>query len=155
MRTLAVCCAALLLAACSGGEQADPSTATASPSASATVDCVLAKTAIGDYRTAVEDLAVSVQANDSMSSVAAADAMLYALDQLMPAVEATGDPGLAFASQAWAVASLVKTTAANGTSLQQVVPRLTQAFQDDGYRSGAAAIEAFVTDGCPTASAAP
>lgn len=155
MRILGACLMAVLLAACSSGGTADPSTAPASPSASATVDCALAKTAIDDYRTAVADLATSVQAKDSMASVAAADAMLYALDQLMPVVQATGDSGLAFASQAWAAASLVKTTAANGTPLQETIPRLTEVFQDEGYRSGADAIEAYVADGCPTASPAP
>ena len=155
MRYLGACLLTVLLTACSGGGTSDPSTVPASPSASASVDCALARTAIDDYRTAVADLATSVQANDSMSSVAAADAMLYALDQLMPVVQAAGDSGLAFASQAWAAASLVKTTAANGTPLEQTIPRLTEAFQDQGYRSGADAVEAYVADGCPTASPAP
>ena len=149
MRLLAAGLIALLLTACSGGSTAPSSSSAPAPSSSsASGDCAAARTAISDYTTAVQDLAVSVQANDSMSAVAAADGMLYALDQLMPAVKAVGDPGAAFAAQAWAVASLVKTSAANGSPVEQDLPRITEAFKADDYRTGAQAIESYVAGGC-------
>lgn len=140
----------LLVSGCSSGGAAAPSTSAAPTTSSASVagDCDLARTAISDYSTAVGDLAVSVKTNDSMSAVAAADGMLYALDQLMPAVKAVGDPGAAFAAQAWAVASLVKTSAANGSPVEGNLPRITEAFKAEDYRAGAAAIESYVAGGC-------
>ena len=150
MRLLAAGLLALTLTACSGGGSAvsSSSSAPAPSSASASGDCAAASTAISDYKTAVQDLAVSVQANDSMSAIAAADGMLYALDQLMPTVKAVGDPGAAFAAQAWAVASLVKTSAANGSPVKQDLPRIAEAFKGNDYRAGAEAIESYVAGGC-------
>lgn len=152
----------LALAACGGGGStassstsapaSDPTSASPSPSSTA-LDCTLTRTAMGDFSTAVEDLARGLGANDSMSAVAASDAMLYALDQLLPAVTAAGTAGAGFAAEAWAVASLVKTTAAAGTSIRDVAPKIAEAFKSTEYVDGAAAVRTAVDAKCPSASA--
>ena len=103
---------------------------------------------MADYGTAVADLARSVEANDSMAAIAASDAMLYAIDQLMPVVNAVGDPGRAFAAKAWAVATLVKGGVANGTTMQDLLPQLTEAFRDPAFSTGGGAIESYVDQRC-------
>lgn len=158
LRPLAYACAAsLLLAACSSpaGSVSVPSVSAPSatlPSASApsatSVDCDLATNAMADYGTAVADLARSVEANDSMAAIAASDAMLYAIDQLMPVVNAVGDPGRAFAAKAWAVATLVKGGVANETTMQDLLPQLTEAFRDPAFSTGGGAIESYVDQRC-------
>ena len=166
LRPLAYACAAsLLLAACSSpaGSVSVPSVSAPSasvpsatfPSASTpsapsvpSVDCDLVTNAMADYGTAVADLARSVEANDSMAAIAASDAMLYAIDQLMPVVNAVGDPGRAFAAKAWAVATLVKGGVANGTTMQDLLPQLTEAFRDPAFSTGGGAIESYVDQRC-------
>lgn len=107
---------------------------------------------MGDYSTAVQDLARSLEANDSMSAVAASDAMLYALDQLMPAVTGAGGSAAGFAAQAWVVASLVKSTAAGGSPIRDAAPRIAEAFKATSYVDGAAALRGYVDAGCPASS---
>ena len=102
-----------------------------------------------DYGTGILDLAKSVDANDSMSAVAASDAMLYALDQLMPAIQQAGEPAQEFAAHAWAVAALVKGAVANGTTMQEALPQITAAFQDEAFETGGAVLQDFVEARCP------
>lgn len=141
---------AMVLAACSGGASAPD--AAPSSAASGDLDCTLSLNAMGDYGTAVVDLATSVQANDSMSAVAAADAMLYAIGQLMPAIEGAGEPAQEFAAHAWAVAALVKSAAAKGTSMQATLPKITEAFGDPAFDVGGEALQDFVDSRCPSAA---
>ncbi|MFM9134182.1 MAG: hypothetical protein ACKOT0_01885 [bacterium] len=162
LRSLAGACAvSLLVAACSGpaepagaGSAASPaaSTSPAPASPAAPLDCGLATNAMADYGRAVSDLARSVEANDSMAAIAASDAMLYAIDQLMPVVNAVGDPGRAFAAKAWAVATLVKGGVANETTMQDLLPQLTEAFRDPAFSTGGGAIESYVDQRCASAT---
>ena len=140
----------MVLTACSGGDGA--STAATTPVPSGAFDCTLSLNAMGDYGTAVVDLATSVQANDSMSAVAAADAMLYAIGQLMPAIEGAGEPAQEFAAHAWAVAALVKSAAAKGTSMQATLPKITEAYSDPAFDVGGDALQEFVDSRCPTSA---
>ncbi|MFM7598760.1 MAG: hypothetical protein ACKO70_10400 [Actinomycetota bacterium] len=139
----------MAVSACGSSPDTSATTPEASPSASAAVDCAITLNAMGDYGTAVLDLAASVQANDSMSAIAAADAMLYAIDQLMPAIQAVGEPAEEFAAHAWAVAALVKSSAANGTSMQEALPKITEAFKDPAFDTGGDALQGYVDTRCP------
>lgn len=142
----------MAVSACGSSPDTSATTPEASPSASAAVDCAITLNAMGDYGTAVLDLAASVQANDSMSAVAAADAMLYAIGQLMPTIEAVGEPAQEFAAHAWAVAALVKSSAANGTSMQEALPKITEAFKDPAFDVGGDAVQRYVDGTCPSPS---
>lgn len=144
---LVVAAAVLSLSACAASD-ASPTPSSATPQV-VTVDCGLAITAMSDYGTAVMDLATSVQANDSMSAVAAADAMGYAIDQLAPVINAAGVAAQGFATRAQAVAVLVKSAAAAGTPMQEALPAITEAFNDPAFDAGGEALQAYVDRGCP------
>ena len=137
-------------AGCSGADATPASPTTSAASPVVTLECGLVLTAMGDYGTAVVDLARSVQANDAMSAVAAADGMLYAIDQLAPVINAAGVAAQGFGTRAQAVAVLVKTAAAEGTSMQEALPAITEAFNDPAFDSGGQALQDYVDRGCPT-----
>lgn len=141
--------AALAIALCACSGTADNSVAEPTADATDGIDCAVTLNAMGDYGTAVLDLAASVQANDSMSAIAAADAMLYAIGQLMPTIQAVGEPAEEFAAHAWAVAALVKSSAANGTSMQEALPKITEAFKDPAFDTGGDALQGYVDTRCP------
>lgn len=146
-RATAVAALAFALCACSGNT--DRSVAEPTADATDRIDCAITLNAMGEYGTAVLDLAASVQANDSMSAIAAADAMLYAIGQLMPTIEAVGEPAEEFAAHAWAVAALIKSSAANGTSMQETLPKITEAFKDPAFDTGGDALQDYVDTRCP------
>ncbi|MFM8240710.1 MAG: hypothetical protein ACKOAW_10390 [Actinomycetota bacterium] len=141
--------AALAIALCACSGTADNSVAEPTADATDGIDCAITLNAMGDYGTAVLDLAASLQANDSMSAIAAADAMLYAIGQLMPTIQAVGEPAEEFAAHAWAVAALVKSSAANGTSMQEALPKITEAFKDPAFDTGGDALQGYVDTRCP------
>ncbi|MFM8772534.1 MAG: hypothetical protein ACKOFP_01610 [Actinomycetota bacterium] len=141
--------AALAIALCACSGSADSSVAEPTADATDGIDCAITLNAMGDYGTAVLDLAASVQANDSMSAIAAADAMLYAIGQLMPTIQAVGEPAEEFAAHAWAVAPRVKCAAANGPSLQEALPKITEAFKDPAFDTGGDALQGYVDTRCP------
>ncbi len=147
----------LFLAACSASGGAAESTGITGPaatpsSAGGAVECPTALNAMADYGTAIGDLARSVEANDAMAAVAASDAMLYAIDQLMPVINEVGEPARAFAAEAWAVATLVKGAVANGTTMRELLPQLTEAFRDPAFATGGSAIESYVDQRCGSAA---
>ena len=160
MRRLVVVLVALPLAltACGGGSATPsvsptPTSSSAAPSPTSTdLDCTAVLTAISDYETGVANLAVSLKANDSMSAVAAADAMLYAVSQMMPMLTAAPDAVQGFAARAWAVAALVKSTVAAGTPVNQASAQVAKAFNEPEYVDGAKAIQDYVVKVCPSAS---
>ena len=139
---------ALGMTACSGADAASTGPTSSAGPQVVTVDCSLALTAMGDYGTAVVDLAKSVQANDSMSAVAAADAMVYAIDQLTPVINAAGTSAQEFAARARSVAFFVKSAAADGTTMQEALPEITEAFNDPAFDDGGEALQDYVDRGC-------
>ena len=158
VHSIAICGAsALLVAGCAAGPVADStaSTAASAPSdgitpANSRLDCTATRTAMSDYATAVMDLAVSVQADDGMSAVAASDAILYAIDQLLPTLQSAPESTAAFGATGWAVASMVKTAVSKGTSVRDLAPQITEAYSDPDFMSASDAIEEYVDAQCPS-----
>ncbi len=125
----------------------------ASPSPA--IDCALAQTAMDDYSVALSDLATSLEAGDSMSAVAAADAMSYALDQLETSLPGIPEAGQGFLSASRAVALKVKQSAADSPQMTGLLGELTGAFADPAFADGGAAIDEYADRVCPKASSSP
>jgi len=126
-----------------------------SVSAAPTVDCTLARTAMDDYSVALTDLATSLEAGDSMSAVAAADAMSYALDQLEGALPGIPAPGRGFLDASRAVALKVKQSAADSPAMSGLLGELTRSFEDPAFAEGGEAIDAYADEVCPEPSVSP
>jgi hypothetical protein len=148
-RLLAVsaCAVGLAISGCSAPD--------AAPDASPGIDCASAATAMDDYSTSLADLATSLEAGDSMSAVAAADGMSYALDQLETALPAMPEAGDAFLDASRGVALQVKQSVADSPSMTGLLAQLTQSFSDPAFAQGGDAIDTYVAQECPQATEDP
>lgn len=88
-----------------------------------------------------------------MSAIGAADTMSFALDQLesaLPGMPAAGD---SFLDASRAVAVQVKQAAAESPAMDGLIGELAQSFADPAFAGGGDAIDAYVDEVCPEASA--
>ena len=139
------------LAGCSSSSSPDSS----ADQGEAAVDCTAAQAAMDDYSVALGDLATSLEAGDSMSAIAAADAMSYALDQLESSLPGIPAAGQEFLTSSRSVVLRVKQSAADSPQMPGLLGELTAAFADPAFAEGGAAIDGYVAQVCPSESPSP
>lgn len=102
-----------------------------------------------DYGTALVDMATGLEAQDPMSAVAGADALMYAVDQLLAAVPDAPEPAQVFGLKSKEVATQIKAGLADGKEISVIVEEASTAFGDAAFEVGGDAIDDYVDEACP------
>jgi hypothetical protein len=102
-----------------------------------------------DYSVALVDLAMSLEAGDAMSAVAAADALSYAMDQLEQSLPGMPTEGKTFIEASRGIARDVKQSVADSPQMSGLLEQLTESFGKPAFVVGGDAIDDFSDEQCP------
>lgn len=135
--------------ASSASTMPDGSSDSGAPIASGNLDCQAASNAMGDYGSALADMAGTLATDDKDKAVTAADAFVQSVDNLQAAFPGAPESTGVFFTVSKQVADTIKQAAAGTAPLSDLGKKLQEQLGSEEFSNAGDAIEKYFRASCP------